>query len=343
MAAATLPGIFLAPIIGLLADRYGRRRVLVPCLVVFGVAGGAGLVAPNLAWLVTLRFFQGAGSAGLINLAVVVIGDHWTAPDRSRMIGYNAGVLTAGLALLPTLGGVLTGMFGWRAPFAVYPVALVVAAAVHLGLTEVPRPHVGSVPGQLRGIWEALRSRRMALLLGLSFLSFALIFAMLLTVLPVHLDRGLGIPAERRGILLGLPALATFAVSVNLGRLVPRLGRARLLGLGTAGFAVGYLGLGLSAGLGTLVPAVLVAGMAEGALIPTIQDAVVSTGRTEERGSLMASFVAAARAGQTIGPLTAGALMGAYGTRTAFLVGAAVAGVMAGTAGLIVRPGRVRT
>src|SRR3970282_313110 len=54
VAAASLPGGVAAPLIGLLADRFGRRSVIGPCLVVFGVGGLAAGVAPSfgvmLAW-----------------------------------------------------------------------------------------------------------------------------------------------------------------------------------------------------------------------------------------------------------------------------------------------------
>ena len=44
------------------------------------------------------RLLLGFGSAGLINLAVVMIGDNWSGADRTRMIGRNSAVLTTGLA-----------------------------------------------------------------------------------------------------------------------------------------------------------------------------------------------------------------------------------------------------
>ena len=47
MAAGTLPGIVMAPVIGVLADRFGRRAVLVPCLVAFGVFGLLSALAPT--------------------------------------------------------------------------------------------------------------------------------------------------------------------------------------------------------------------------------------------------------------------------------------------------------
>ncbi|CAN5158317.1 hypothetical protein BH23ACT9_BH23ACT9_33680 [soil metagenome] len=46
IGAATLPGIVLAPVIGLLAHRYGRGEVLVPCLVIFALGGGVAATSP---------------------------------------------------------------------------------------------------------------------------------------------------------------------------------------------------------------------------------------------------------------------------------------------------------
>ncbi len=105
VSAGTLPGIVMAPVIGLLADRYGRRAVVVPCLVAFGVCGALAGLAPSFGALVAIRFLQGAASAGLVNLAVVIIGDHWDGTDRIRRLGQNSAVLTVSLAVFPPVGG----------------------------------------------------------------------------------------------------------------------------------------------------------------------------------------------------------------------------------------------
>ena len=76
IAAGTVTGIVAAPAIGFLADRYGRKRVLVPCLLVFGAVGTLGGFSPSLEWLLAIRVVQGLGSAGLINLVVVLITDN---------------------------------------------------------------------------------------------------------------------------------------------------------------------------------------------------------------------------------------------------------------------------
>src|SRR3546814_443114 len=120
VAAGTLPGIVMAPVIGILADRHGRRAVLVPCLASFGLFGLLSALSPSFQVLLVLRLLQGVGGAGLINLAVVIIGDHWSGIDRARLVGQNAAVLTLSLATFPPLGGLLTELGGWRLSFAPY-------------------------------------------------------------------------------------------------------------------------------------------------------------------------------------------------------------------------------
>ena len=109
VAAGALPGILMAPAVGFLADRLGRRRVLVPCLVVFGVFGLLAGLSPTLGWLLAARIAQGFGAAGLINLAVVLIVDSWQGLDRAALIGQNSAVITVAVAIYPVVGGATTG------------------------------------------------------------------------------------------------------------------------------------------------------------------------------------------------------------------------------------------
>src|SRR5690606_12329211 len=102
VAAGSTAGILMAPVVGILADRFGRRVVLTVCLAVFGTFGGVAALAPSFEVLLLARFMQGFGSAGLINLAVVLIGDHWSGAERTRIVGRNSAVLTVGLAAMPS-------------------------------------------------------------------------------------------------------------------------------------------------------------------------------------------------------------------------------------------------
>ena len=67
IVAFTLPGALFTPVMGVLGDRVGRKKVLVPSLVLFGLAGAACGLARDFETLVALRFLQGAGSSGRAN------------------------------------------------------------------------------------------------------------------------------------------------------------------------------------------------------------------------------------------------------------------------------------
>lgn len=324
LASATAPGILLAPAIGVLADRFGRRRVIIPCLVTFGVAGGLAGLSPNLWVLVVLRLFQGAGSAGLINLAVVTIGDHWKGNERARLIGRNAAVLTVSLAVFPPLGGVLTDLAGFRAPFALYPLGTLTAIWVWRSLPPVDTG-VTSMREQLRGTVPYLRGRLVIGVLVVGVVLFVLIFGLMLTVMPLYLEQRFGLSASARGVLLALPAITSTTGALLLGRVQAAVGRRRLLAGSAALFVVAFAVVGLAPALPILVVGILIMGTGEGFLLPGLQDVAASAAPASARGTVVAIWVGAARTGQTVGPLVAGAAYAATGGPVTFVAGAALA------------------
>ena len=324
VGSATLPGILLAPVIGVFADRYGRREVLLPCLVLFGLAGGLSGLAPSIWWLAGARVLQGVGSAGLVNLAVVIIGDHWEGNRRAQIIGWNSAVLTASLAILPTIGGSLADLGGWRAPFAVYPLALVTAVVVWRVLPRGERSHE-TLGEQVRDALPLLRRAPVVITIGAAALTFALIFGLLLTVLPLYLADTYGLSPAQRGLLLGLPALANGAVAVSLGPLRRRVARRRLLIVASSLFAAGLATIALSSPLAGIAVGLVIFGVGEGLMVPNLQDIAIGAAPARQRGTSVALFVGGGRLGQTVGPLSAGAAFGFAGASATFLGGAVIA------------------
>jgi ACDE family multidrug resistance protein len=327
LAAATLPGIVVAPVIGLLADRFGRREVLVPCLAAFGLAGGLASFAPSFAVLIGLRLLQGVGSAGLINLAVVVIADHWHGADRARVIGQNSAVLTVSLAVLPPLGGTLTDVAGWRASFAPYWLGLATAVVAAKALGPSPRRDV-RVGEQVREALGYLRSRRVLAAMGSGMLLFVLIFGLMLTALPLYLAESFGLGATERGLILGVPALTATAGALALGRLTERFGARRLILAGSAVVTLAFAVVAQAPVLLVVVLGALLYGFGEGATIPSLQAIVAGAAPTSSRGSVVAVWVGGVRAGQTAGPLLAGVALGHLGATGTFWAGAGLAAAM---------------
>lgn len=328
VSAGTLPGIVMAPVIGVLADRHGRRAVLTPCLVAFGVFGLLSGLAPTFEALLVLRLLQGIGSAGLINLAVVLIGDHWDGIERARLVGQNAAVLTVSLAVFPPIGGLLTEIGGWRLSFLPYAVGLATALLIWRRLDPARPDGSATVRSQLGGARVAARHRDVVGSISIGFVIFLLIFGLFLTALPVHLEREFGLTAGLRGLVIAAPALTSTISALRLGRVRARFGAVAILVGAASLFTVAFVIIGVSHTLPVLLAGALLYGVGEGLFIPTLQDVVSGAAPASQRGAVVALWVGAARAGQTVGPLAVAGIYGAVGTGTTFVIGGALASTL---------------
>ncbi len=268
---------------------------------------------------------QGIGSAGLINLAVVLIGDHWSGLERARLVGQNAAVLTVSLAVFPPIGGLLTELGGWRLSFAPYGIGLVTAILIWRRLAPNRPTEVVLLRDQLGAARSAARHRDVLGSISIGFVLFMLIFGLFLTVLPVHLEREFDLGAGWRGLVIAAPSVTSTFTALRLGRLRHRFGASGLLVMSAVCFVAGFVVMGVAGALPVLVLGALLYGAGEGMCIPTLQDVVTGAAPPSQRGAVVAIWVGAARAGQTVGPLAAGAVFGAVGTGTTFVLGGGVA------------------
>jgi predicted MFS family arabinose efflux permease len=320
----TLPGVILTPLTGLLADRYGRRRILAPSLLLFALGGGACALATSASQLMVLRLVQGIGGAALGSLNATVLGDLYQGRQRAAAMGYNSSVLSIGTASYPALGGGLAE-FGWRWPFLLPLLALPVAAAVWFCL-RYPQP-VRRQP--LREYFDAvgrsLRRRAVAGLFAVSTLTFILLYGGMLTYLPVLMDERFGLSPGRIGIFLTTSSLTTALVSTQLGRLSERCGEGRLIRIafGLYALALALVPFLPSAWFVLLPAACFGAGM--GLNMPSLLTLLAGLAPPHHRGAFMALNGTVLRLGQTLGPLLGGVAYGLGGVEAVFLSGAAIA------------------
>lgn len=117
-----------APFWGTVADRIGRRRVMLVSLLAFTAANTGIAYAKDLHTIVALRAVEGAMTAGLLPAALGAIADAADERERGLWLGVVNGGFAAGLVLGPAVGGVLFDRFGPVAPF-------VASAALAAGMT----------------------------------------------------------------------------------------------------------------------------------------------------------------------------------------------------------------
>ena len=128
------------PVAGRLIDRYGPRRVFLPSTALVGLAGVIGTLAPNLAVLIVARVVLGFGTCAGYPAAMRLIRDESdrTGRDSPASVLTVLAISTQTIAVIgPALGGLLIGVGGWRATFALnVPIAL---AAFVLGARRFPK------------------------------------------------------------------------------------------------------------------------------------------------------------------------------------------------------------
>jgi EmrB/QacA subfamily drug resistance transporter len=128
---------------GATADRFGRRRVFLVGLAVFIAGSALCSAAPNLGCLIGFRVLQAVGGSMLNPVAVSIISGVFTRQAaRARAISIWVGMFGVGMALGPTLGGILAGTVGWRAIFWVnIPIGV---CAIALTSAFVPESHAAA-------------------------------------------------------------------------------------------------------------------------------------------------------------------------------------------------------
>lgn len=132
--------IFLIPM-GRLADIYGMRRIFAPGIVVFTIATLLCAFSTSTAMLIAFRAIQGFGSAMIYSTAVAALTAVYPQSERGRVLGINVAAVYIGLALGPSVGGLLTHNLGWRSIFfAVIPIGILVMLMLLKNRTEWTEP-----------------------------------------------------------------------------------------------------------------------------------------------------------------------------------------------------------
>src|SRR3954452_3153779 len=126
---------------GAIGDRFGRRKVLLVGLTVFGVASAAAMTRADASWLIAMRALLGLGAALVMPATLSTITTTFPAAERAKAVGTWAGVAGASAILGLLTSGLVLEWWSWRSVFAVNVVLAVAAIAGTLRVVqESPDP-----------------------------------------------------------------------------------------------------------------------------------------------------------------------------------------------------------
>ncbi|MFD9700193.1 MFS transporter [Lentzea sp. NPDC059081] len=303
-----------APLAGLVADRFGRKPLLLAGLAGYAVSGTAGYFVTSLPVLLATRTVLGLAVGGIMTAVSALITDWFDGPERGRFLGLQQAFASLGGVVFLPLAGVLAGI-GWRLPFWLYGVAALVAVAA-VGLREEPRPAEKAVGKGFpsRAVWIYL----------LAFVA-TLVFYMAPTQLPFLL-RDLGAGPAVIGVVV-----AGSTLTGAVGALVfPGLPRGKLTAVSIVLLGAGWLVIGIAHGVPLVTAGLLVGGFGIGLSVPNLNLRLADLAPPAHRGRVLSGLVAGIFLGQFLSPLVLAPLV-QLGIGTAFVW----TGVVTTTAGAV--------
>ena len=320
----TLPGAILAPFLGIMADRFGRKRILAPSLFVFAAAGTACAFTRDFNILLILRILQGLGAASLASVNFTIIGDLYTGAQRVRVMGLNASVLSVGTALYPLIGGAL-GLLGWHYPF-ILPVIAVPIGILVLTVLKNPEPRSSeSIKEYLVNTWKCLRNSNVFTYFGAGLLTFIILYGTILTYFTILLGEKFDASPFLIGLIISAMSLTTALVSSQLARINKRFSFSTTIKAGFAMYALAVVLIPFMPSLWLLLIPVVIFGMAHGANFPSVQTAITELAPLEYRAAFMSLSTTMLRLGQAIGPPIMALVYIHMGLEATFYIGAGLA------------------
>ncbi|WP_424949934.1 MFS transporter [Deinococcus sp.] len=295
--ALTIVGLAIAvsaPLSGVLADRFGRRPVLIWSLLLYAVGGASGLIVTSLGALLLGRVILGLAVAGTMTASGALINDLFSGQARGKFLSQQAAFNGFGGAVLLPLGGVLAAV-GWRAPFALYLIALLLLPLVLRLPAGVPEIQVAAAADE-KPNWR---------LIGLVY-ALALLYMLAFYLMPAQgpfLLRFLGVAPAATGLVLGGFTLVAALTSLSYSRLAGRFDARRVAALGFVLLSAGWVIVSQASTVGGVVPGLLVGGLGSGLVFPNLYAWLADITPAAWRGRVTAGMSSAVFLGQFLSPL----------------------------------------
>lgn len=317
---------FFAPICGLCADRFGRRKLLIFAVFCFALTGASGLYLDSLATILIGRALLGISVAAIMTVTVTLVGDYFSGNARDRFLGVKSAAIGFGGVVFLTVGGYLADMH-WRAAFSVYLLAFLILPFILIYLFEPERDRATiEVAGKARPLEIPLA--RIGAIYGVGMF-IMIIFYTIPVQLPFYL-REIGIMnPSRAGVAIATSMLSSALLSLFYGRIRRRLSFDTIFVLVFACFALGFGLIAMADGYGLIIIAAAISGCGIGVAMPNVMAWLLLVARPEIRGRLVGGLTTFIFLGQFLSPLVMQPVIGKFGLAQGFVFAASMAALIA--------------
>ena len=319
-----------APGAGVIADRFGRRQLMLWCLALYAAGGLFPFLIDNFWAVVGGRILIGIGEAGVLTVVNTLLADYYEEKDRHRWLMIQ-GLVGSCLGTLTIAGSGFLAAQGWQYPFLVYGIAIPIFLASLFYLFE---PNSRKAPVNSAGAATSLRSKssfplKVAVIVcSVTVLLSTIYFVQVINFSLLLKELGLSDP-KSIGLSMALPSIGV-PIGAVLYRYTTRYGAGAQIFLVFLCYAIGLGGIGMSPDYQTALAFAFVQQLANGMIVPSLITWVHGRFGSEHLGRAMGLWCSAFFAAQFLSPATVNLMRDLVGSlQAAFLAFGVISAVCA--------------
>jgi MFS family permease len=320
-----------APGAGAIADRFGRRRLLLWSMAFYGAGGLVPFAIDNFWAVVAGRFVIGIGEAGVLTVVNTLLADYFEEQERHRWLMIQ-GVVGSVLGTLTIASSGFLAAHGWQWPFLVYAIAIPILVASLAFLFEpAPRGKHGAA-GQ--AATTPFPYHIASMVAGVTVLLSTIYYVQVINFSVLLKDLGVSDP-EKIGLSMAIPSIGV-PLGAVVFKLTTRFGAGLQIFLVFLGYAIGLSGIGLAPDYRVALGFAFIQQLANGLIVPALIAWAQSKFSFEHRGRGMGWWASSFFVAQFLSPAVVNLMRASVGNlQGAFLAFGLIAAVCAVAAGLL--------
>ncbi len=310
----TLPSLsiaILAPFLGHIIDKIGKKISTVVSLILFSITGTAGLYLDSMESLLLSRALLGVSIAALMIVATSLVGDYFTGQQRHKYMGIQSAFTSIGGILFVVGGGFLSDI-NWRLSFAIYGIGIILLPFVIKFLIEIQQPQEDTQEV------EQLNTN----LFYIYFLAFLVmvVFYILPTQIPFLMINHFGASGVLTGAIISSAFVFHAIGSMSFAKLKTRFSFVWIYIIGMSTIAFGFILIGLVQNVYLFFITAPIMGFGGGILMTNVTAWMLSKSHHNKRVKSSGYLTSSLFLGQFFSPLLTMPVVSIFGVQDFFIV-----------------------